>query len=91
MKVKLASDEVSFYKKVWDSVIEINGKQVRVGSYDEQDSLFGQYDADQEINEEDKKKLTEEELETLEDNLMDILGSKVGEEWDTDIKESGKQ
>lgn len=87
MKVKLVSNETTFYKKVWESVIEINGKQVKVGSWNEQDNLFNQYDADHEIDKEDFAKLTEEEREVLGEYMDDILGYEIGKEWNTDGEE----
>lgn len=84
MKVKLISDEVTYYRKSWESVVEINGKQVRVYSYQLQDNQFDNYEAEQEPNEEDMAKLTDEEADELESYLDDILAGKEGEEWDTE-------
>jgi hypothetical protein len=84
MKVKLVSDEVTYYKKGWDSIIEINGKQVRVHSYDDHDYMLSNYDSDRTINEEDLKTLTEEEEEVLGEFLNEITAYKEGEEWDTE-------
>jgi len=50
-----------------------NGKEVKVLSWQESGSQLDMADSDYEINEDDKEKLTEQELEVFEDNLNDLF------------------
>lgn len=73
MEYKIISSEIIYIKKTVEHIIDINGKQIRAYEYQMQDEPFDQYDHDIEIDEQDKEKLTDEELEELEDNLKDLI------------------
>jgi len=80
MLIKKISDELVYLKRCDTSVIEVNGKRVRIESYHLEDVEMGNYDGDDSFNEEDMEKLTEDERELLEDNLRTALDLKEGEE-----------
>lgn len=79
MKIKKISGELVYKKEAYNYVVEVNGKPVRIGTYQEEDNEFNQYDDDQTINEADIKTLTDIEHEALGENLSEILDLKVGE------------
>lgn len=71
--MKKISSEIKYIKKSIEHIIDVNGKEVRVYEEQTQDNVFSDYDYDTVIDEQDKEKLTEEELEELEDNLSDLI------------------
>jgi len=72
MKTKHISKQMTYLQKTIEHTITINGKEVLV--YERLlDSIYGDNEYDIEIFEEDKEKLTDDELEYLEDNLPDII------------------
>lgn len=71
--MKKISSETTYLKKIITHTIEINGKEVRVYEHRMQDNIFDGYDYDTEIDKEDKKNLTDNEIEELEDNLSDLI------------------
>ena len=78
--IKKISDEVVYRKSADNYVFEVNGKKVRVGTYQIEDYEMEEYDGDQEVNEEDLKALTDEEAEAFGEDLSSWLDIKVGEE-----------
>jgi hypothetical protein len=83
MKIKKIKEEVTFQEKNTEHVFEVNGKEIKVGSWFK-DSNYGDYDNEVTINEDDKKLLTDEELEEFEEYMSENLDLKVDEEWSTD-------
>lgn len=71
--MKKLSSETLYLKKTMKHIIDVNGKEIRVYEYQTQDNAFDNYEHDTEIDEQDKEKLTDEELEELEDNLSDLI------------------
>lgn len=85
MKIKKLDEEITYQKKCETLTFEINGKEVRVYSWYIDGELEG-YDSDYEVDEDDKKELTEEEWDLFNDNLLDLMSSetKVGEELEVE-------
>lgn len=75
MKIKIQKkSEDLVYKKITEEyVFLVNGKEVRVLSWQESGNEVDMPESDYEINQEDKEKLTEEEIEVFEDNLSDLF------------------
>jgi hypothetical protein len=65
--IKEISNQVTYQKTITTRNFEINGKTVRVYTHE----FFDEYESDcnTEIDEQDKAKLTEEDLDELSDNL----------------------
>jgi hypothetical protein len=70
--MKKISREKLYVRKTIKHIIDVNGKEIRIYEYIDNDDFMG-YDYDTVIDDEDKKKLTDEELEELEDNLTDLI------------------
>jgi len=70
--MKKISSETVYVRKTIKHIIDVNGKEIRIYEYIDNDDFMG-YDYDTVIDDEDKKKLTDEELEELEDNLTDLI------------------
>jgi hypothetical protein len=79
MKIEVKEYNLVYIKKSWNNVFNINGKDVRVSSYNLEDCELGEYDNDYEINEEDLNNLTEEEQEFLDENIGELIYLNVGE------------
>jgi hypothetical protein len=75
MKIKIQKkSEDLVYKKITEEyVFLVNGKEVRVLSWKESGNEVDMPESDYEVNEDDKEKLTEQELEVLQDNLQDMF------------------
>jgi len=85
MKIKKL-DETTTYKQINTSyVFDVNGKRIKASYWEKVDDYFSQYESDYEIDEEDKKLLSEEELEVLEDNLSEAMQLKEEEEIEIEI------
>lgn len=66
--------ETTYEKVVRIHTFEVNGKPVNVEEYKLDDPEMGNYDAGAEIvDDEDSKKLTEEEYEALGENLNELM------------------
>lgn len=76
MKIKISKEgeEVIYSKKTEEFIFDVNGKKVRVLSWQEDGRDLDMGDSDYEVNEEDKEKLTEQEYEVFSDNLQDLFG-----------------
>lgn len=77
--MKKISSEIIHFAKDIKHVIDVNGKLVNVYESMSESEIAG-YDYDAEIDSEDIKKLTEEELEELEENLSDLINSMNNKE-----------
>jgi hypothetical protein len=78
MKIQKIDEEVSYEKIVKELTIEVNGKKVRVYYEASQDIISGDYYNNYDIDESDSMLLTDDELEVLEDNLLDLISNPVG-------------
>lgn len=76
--IKKTSEEITYQNITKTTVFEINGKEVRVYSYDKQDNEQGIYETDTTINEGDLEKLTELEHEVFGENLSEWLELETG-------------
>lgn len=83
MIIKKIKEEVTFQEKATNHIFEVNGKEIKVGHWFK-DSTYGDYDNETTIDEDDKKLLTETELEEFEEYMSENLDLKVDEEWDTE-------
>lgn len=79
MQIKKLSDEVIYSKITNEAIFEVNGKKVRVVSWNVQDPEMGVYEGDTDINENDLKALSDEEYEAIGENLTELLETEVGE------------
>lgn len=84
MKIKKNSDEITYKAETHAMVVEVNGKKVNIVDWYKHDNVFSDYDADTEIDENDREQLTEEEDEELSDLLSELRDWDEGEEHDTD-------
>ena len=79
MQIKKLSDEVIYSKITNEAIFEVNGKKVRVVSWNVQDPEMGVYEGDTDIDENDLKALSDEEYEAIGENLTELLETEVGE------------
>lgn len=79
MQIKKLSDEVIYSKITNEAIFEVNGKKVRVVSWNVQDPEMGVYEGDTDIDENDLKSLSNEEYEAIGENLTELLETEVGE------------
>lgn len=77
--IKKEDEEITYQNITTTHTFNVNGKEVRVYSYNMQDNGQSNYEADQTIDEDDLAKLTELETEVFGENLQDWLDLKVGE------------
>jgi hypothetical protein len=80
MKLKRLDTETVYLKRCSEVTFEVNGKKVRVETWQEEDCEMGHYDAGEEVNESDLKALTELEVEQFGEELNEWLEMKDGEE-----------
>lgn len=75
MKIKIQKkSEDLVYKKITEEyVFLVNGKEVRVLSWQEDGNQVDMPNSDYEVDEDDREKLTEQELEVFENNLNDLF------------------
>lgn len=73
IKIRKIDEDVIYTKKTEEFIFEVNGKKVRVVSWQEGGSEVDMPESDYEVNEDDREKLTEQELEVFEDNLNDLF------------------
>jgi hypothetical protein len=66
--IKEIDSEITYEKTITTKTFDVNGKEVRVYFHSFTDEFESDYNA--EVDEQDKEKLTEEELLELEDNLI---------------------
>jgi hypothetical protein len=71
--IKETSRQQTYYEVEETINLNVNGKKVKVYRWNKQDDNFGDYDDETSIDGEDKEKLTEEEVEELEDFIGDNL------------------
>ncbi|MFA6023558.1 MAG: hypothetical protein WC781_05710 [Candidatus Pacearchaeota archaeon] len=71
--IKQTSEEITYKEIRKTFYLDINGKEVKVYTYDKQDNDLQNYDSDCEVDKEDEKKLTEDESEELETYLGDEI------------------
>jgi hypothetical protein len=77
--IKKVSEETTFIRKAESFVFEVNGKKLRVDTWYEQGDDIN--DSDYEINEADRKNLTDEEWEAFDDEeIFSWCREKVGVE-----------
>lgn len=78
MKIEKLDEEISYNKIVKTVSVGINDKKVRVYYECFSDELTGEYYSDYNIDENDKTILTDEELESIEDYLPELLSCEIG-------------
>ena len=84
MQIKKLEENMTYKKTTTTHEFDINGKKVKVYSHYFYDDISGDYDNDEVIDEQDKEKLTEDELETLEVYLSECLDLKVDEVYEAE-------
>lgn len=84
MIITKKSEYITYSAKTAEIELEINGKTVRVCDWYKQDSLFGDYEGETELNEYDMKLLTDEENEAVHEFLTELKDYKVNESYDTE-------
>jgi len=67
--IKLLNERFTYFESEKRFELEINGKKIIAFRYEKQDPQFSDYDVDIKIQ--DEEKLTEEEIEEVEDYLKD--------------------
>lgn len=83
MIITKKDEELTYLKKVKTHTFLINGKkEVRVYEEQEQNTAFGNYANDHNVDEKDWKNLTEEEAEAIGENMLEVLEIEKGESID---------
>ena len=90
MIIKKLSEDITYKAETAEIVVEVNGKKVRICDWYKQ-SDYGENDADIDVDQDDRDKLTEMEDELLGDVLQDIRDMKIDEEmkvddWEDEVK-----
>lgn len=80
--IKKEDEEITYRKTNTTITFLVNGKKVRVYVYEDYDEMQG---SDYDIDEEDKKQLTEEEYEVFQDeDMWELIRKEVGEVVEAD-------
>jgi hypothetical protein len=70
--IKKLSTETTYSRVTKQHIIDVNGKEVRVYEHTSND-YRGDFDYDTNIDEQDITTLSDDEVEELEDNLLELI------------------
>ena len=84
MNITKQSEEITYLQKTTLHTIKINGKEVCIWSYVKNDSEHSDYENNTDINEDDKAKLTDIELEAIGEYMTEVLETEVGETFNSE-------
>lgn len=85
IKIKKIDDENTYYKANFTTTIEVNGKKVRVYSYQVNDPFIGDYEGETEFDEQDYNTLSDAEKETVSEYLYELHDWKDGKELEEEV------
>lgn len=85
IKIKKIADERTYYKVQHTTKIEVNGKPVKIYSYQIDDPQFSVFEGDTEFDEKGYNTLTDAEKETVQEHMDNLHDWKDGEELEEEI------
>lgn len=84
IKIEKTEEEITYSETTTTHTFKVNGKEVRVYTYNKQDMEQSNYYNDTNVDENDIEALTDEEHEFFGEDLQEWLDLKVGDKKELD-------